>query len=99
MLEKDKDLFGDFGDLDLGSDFGKDFADFTPIDDGSDMSAVFDDEKKADENPPEQITEEAPTAVEPAEQKKEASAPAKKENVVEVKEEEGTEQKSNRVLR
>ncbi len=37
MLEKDKDLFGDFGDLDLGSDFGKDFADFTPIDDGSDI--------------------------------------------------------------
>lgn len=93
MLEKDKDLFGDFGDLDLGSDFGKDFADFTPIDDGSDMSAVFDDEKKADENPPEQITGEAPTAVEPAEQKEEASAPAKKENVVEVKEEKGTEQK------
>ena len=89
MLEKDKDLFGDFGDLDLGSDFGKDFADFTPIDDGSDVSDVFGE--KTEENQTKQITQEAST--EKAEQKQEiVSDPAEKENVVEVKEEEGTEQ-------
>ena len=95
MFENDKDLFGDFGELDLGSDLEKDFADFTPVDDGADMSSIFGDEKKEAENPPEPIAEEvAPTVIENAEQEaEELSEPAKKEDALEVKENEGTNTK------
>ena len=41
MFENEKDLFGDFGELDLGSDLEKGFADFTPVDDGEDISSIF----------------------------------------------------------
>ena len=84
MFENEKDLFGDFGELDLGSDLEKDFADFTPVDDGADMSSIFGDEKKEAENPPEPIAEEvAPTVIENAEQEaEELSEPAKKEDAL-----------------
>ena len=57
MFENEKDLFGDFGSLDLGSDLGADFAEFTPIDDNTDMSSIFGEEKKEAETQPEPIQE------------------------------------------
>lgn len=88
MFENEKDLFGDFGSLDLGSDLGADFAEFTPIDDNTDMSSIFGEEKKEAETQPEPI-QEAPA--ENAEQKtEEFTEPAKKDEVTEVKENEGT---------
>ena len=88
MFENEKDLFGDFGSLDLGSDLVADFAEFTPIDDNTDMSSIFGEEKKEAETQPEPI-QEAPA--ENAEQKtEEFTEPAKKDEVTEVKENEGT---------
>lgn len=88
MFENEKDLFGDFGSLDLGSDLGADFADFTPVNDDMDMSSIFGEEKKEAETQPEPI-QDAP--VENAEQKtEEFTEPAKKDEVTEVKENEGT---------
>ncbi len=97
MFENEKDLFGDFGSLDLGSDLEKDFAGFTPLDDGVDMSTVFGDEKKEADDQPETITAETPA--ENAEQKQEeVSESAKKDDVAEVKEHEGTEVKEQQTI-
>ena len=87
MFENEKDLFGDFGSLDLGSDLGADFAEFTPVDDGVDMSSIFGDEKKEAETQPEPVAEASPTVIENAGQKEtETLEPAKKEEALEVKE-------------
>ena len=92
MFENEKDLFGDFGELDLGSDLEKGFADFTPVDDGVDMSSIFGDEKKEAETQPEPVAEAAPMVIENAGQKDmETLEPAKQEETLEVKENEGTE--------
>ena len=55
MFENEKDLFGDFGSLDLGSDLGADFAEFTPIDNNTDMSSIFGEENKEAVTQPEPI--------------------------------------------
>ena len=90
MFENEKDLLGDFGSLDLGSDLGADFAEFTPIDDNTDMSSIFGEEKKEAQEQPEPVPQETP--VENAGQKtEELTEPAKKDEVTEVKENEGTE--------